>query len=136
MYMSVDRDRICQVLINLLSNAIKYSPEGGAVKVTCERSYHEIKLNVCDQGRGIPSQLKDKIFDRFVQVEKADATERGGTGLGLAIARAIVEQHGGTIGVDSVQDIGSTFWFTIPTAEGLRQRLAESASDAVRADSP
>lgn len=110
-----DGDRLRQVLINLLSNAIKFSPESGIIKVKVEKlGTDQLKLSVADQGRGIPEEMKQKVFDRFTQVEKADATERGGSGLGLAISKAIVEQHGGTIGVDSAPWAGSTFWFLLP----------------------
>ena len=112
---TVDRDRILQVFVNLLSNAIKYSPENGKIIVAAENLNNKrIKFSITDQGRGIPEELRLKIFDRFVQVEKSDATERGGTGLGLAICKAIVEQHGGEIGVDSQVCGGSTFWFMLP----------------------
>lgn len=110
-----DKDRLSQVFINLLSNAIKYSPENGVIELNALKVNDEqIKFTITDQGRGIPEDLREKIFDRFVQVEKTDATERGGTGLGLAICKAIVEQHGGEIGVDSELGSGSTFWFKVP----------------------
>lgn len=112
-----DRDRLQQVLINLLSNAIKFSPQGGTIKIAVDASPLQTEFQVIDQGRGIPEELRLEIFERFVQVEKADAVERGGSGLGLAIARAIVEQHGGTIGVDSKLGEGSKFWFRLPQKE-------------------
>ncbi len=112
---TADRDRLSQVFINLLSNAIKYSPENGTITVSAQEiNEKKVKFSISDQGRGIPEQLKQKIFDRFVQVESSDATERGGTGLGLAISQAIVEQHGGEIGVDSEMGSGSSFWFIVP----------------------
>ena len=111
-----DRDRLCQVLINLLSNAIKFSPDSGIITVTAEPIDASLEFRVTDQGRGIPEELQEKIFDRFVQVEKTDQTLRGGSGLGLAISRAIVEEHGGSIGVDSQAGKGSTFWFRLPMA--------------------
>jgi signal transduction histidine kinase len=109
-----DKDRLCQVLINLLSNAIKYSPENETVKLAVESlPAGRIKFMVMDRGRGIPDELKDKIFDRFVQVEENDARVHGGSGLGLAISKAIIEQHGGNIGVESQMGIGSSFWFVL-----------------------
>lgn len=127
-----DRDRLSQVFINLLSNAIKYSPENGTIRITSEKpGADKIKFSVTDQGRGIPAEMKEKIFDRFVQVEKADATERGGTGLGLAISKAIVEQHGGTIGVDSKAGEGSTFWFVLPL-DHQRAGTSRVLSDTAR----
>ncbi len=115
---SVDRDRICQVLINFLSNAIKYSPKGGLISIGAEMlDDGRIRCFVRDQGRGIPEEMRQQVFDRFVQVEKSDATERGGTGLGLAICKAIVEQHTGQIGVDSTVGAGSTFWFIVPASQ-------------------
>lgn len=123
----VDQDRLCQVFINLLSNAIKYSPEEGKITITVEKGEADfLKCSISDQGRGVPEKLKQQIFDRFVQVEKADATERGGTGLGLAISKAIVEQHGGQIGVNSMTGAGSTFWFTVPARSHFdRERVNE-----------
>lgn len=109
-----DRDRLCQVLINLLSNAIKFSPDASIINLIVESSDSHLEFKVVDQGRGIPQELREKIFDRFVQVEKTDQTLRGGSGLGLAISRAIVEAHGGTIGVNSEPGQGSTFCFSLP----------------------
>ena len=108
-----DPDRLVQVLVNLLSNAIKFSPEGGNVTVTCEETSEGAEFRVADKGRGIPASHRELIFQRFQQVESSDARKKGGTGLGLAICKAIVEQHGGTIGVESEPGRGSTFWFRV-----------------------
>jgi len=70
---------------------------------------------VSDTGRGIPAEKLRTIFGRYEQVEEADAAVQGGAGLGLAICKRIVEEHGGTIGVESTQGKGSRFWFTLPT---------------------
>lgn len=110
-----DRDRLVQVLINLVSNAIKFSPKGGTVTLAVSEEDAGIRFNIIDQGRGVPEQLREAIFDRFKQVEEDDAKVKGGSGLGLAICKAIVERHGGTIGVDSQEGKCSTFWFRIPT---------------------
>ncbi len=111
-----DSDRLIQVLINLLSNAVKFSPKGGTVSIALEKSATSLKVCIVDQGRGIPAEFQDKVFERFQQVETADSKKKGGTGLGLAICKAIVEQHNGTIGVDSEDGKGSKFWFEIPLA--------------------
>jgi PAS domain S-box-containing protein len=112
--MEADPDRILQVLTNLLSNAVKFSPPGGEVSVTVSREGGELRFAVRDQGRGIPADRLESIFERFQQVDSSDAREKGGTGLGLAICRSIVQQHGGRIWAESVPGEGSTFTFTLP----------------------
>lgn len=110
-----DADRIVQVLMNLLSNAIKFSPADCEVQIWAEeREGGRVRVFVRDQGPGISDGQRQRIFDRFVQVEVTDKREPGGTGLGLAICKAIVEHHGGRIGVDSEPRVGSTFWFELP----------------------
>lgn len=100
-YFDGDPDRILQVLTNLLSNAIKFSPSGGTVEIRIEADLDSILLRISDQGRGIPLDQLDSIFDRFKQVEASDARQKGGTGLGLAICRTIVHQHNGSIWAES-----------------------------------
>lgn len=109
-----DGDRLAQVLINLLSNAIKFSPKNGFVIVSAERIGEQIKVAVQDQGQGIPAQYRDLIFERFKQIP---GQKKGGTGLGLPICKAIIEQHNGTIGVDSEEGKGSVFWFILPVEQ-------------------
>lgn len=111
-----DADRLVQVLVNLLSNAIKYSPRESSVTVRVQNKKDALRVEVIDRGRGIPADYKDKVFERFQQVETADSKKKGGTGLGLAICKAIVEQHNGAIGVESEEGKGSTFWFEVPLA--------------------
>ena len=92
-----DPDRILQVLTNLLSNAIKFSPSGAPVRILTASDGNNLVLQIEDSGRGVPPDKLETIFDRFGQVEAADAKQKGGSGLGLAICRSIVVQHGGTI---------------------------------------
>ena len=110
----VDCDRILQTLTNLLSNAIKFSPPDSKVWITSEKQGNEVLFAVKDQGRGIPQDKLETIFERFQQVDASDSRKKGGTGLGLAICRHIVEQHGGRIWAKSILGQGSTFFFTLP----------------------
>lgn len=110
-----DPDRLVQVIVNLAANAVKFSPEGSTVKLQGKKIGEWVELSVVDKGRGIPEEQRSAIFERFKQVKKEDASEKGGTGLGLAICKAIVEAHGGEIGVESEVGKGSRFWFKIPS---------------------
>jgi signal transduction histidine kinase len=112
----VDGDRFVQVLVNLLSNTIKFSPDGSTVKIDARLLDSDVEIAVTDEGRGVPPEFVDKIFQRFEQVDQADEAERKGSGLGLPICKAIVELHGGKIGVTSAPGKGSKFWFTVPAA--------------------
>jgi PAS domain S-box-containing protein len=112
-----DGERITQVLVNLLSNAIKFSPEGKKVEVIVADLGTEAEVSVIDQGRGVPIAERAEIFERFHQVEASDGQSHRGTGLGLAISKALIEQHGGTIGIaDGPAGVGSLFWFRLPKA--------------------
>ena len=111
----MDADRIQQVLTNLLSNAIKFSPQGQSVVVRCEiTDSHRLLVEVRDHGRGIDPADQDAIFQKFRQATNSRNPLVKGTGLGLAIAKALVDQHGGDIGVRSIVNEGSTFYFTLP----------------------
>lgn len=108
----VDKKRMIQLLVNLLSNAVKFSAAGGVVTIGTNmkpESLERVEIYVEDQGRGIPADQLQRIFDRFAQVETADATEKGGTGLGLAICKAIVEAHEGSITATSEVGKGTRF---------------------------
>jgi PAS domain S-box-containing protein len=111
-----DADRVIQALVNLMGNAIKFTPHDHRVQVTARPLGHEVIVEVTDEGRGIPPEDLDAVFERFHQVESADARALGGTGLGLAITKAIVDRHGGHIWVESEVGVGSTFRFTLPLA--------------------
>jgi PAS domain S-box-containing protein len=110
-----DSDRLIQVLVNLLSNAIKFSPKNSTVEVRLTESPENTELQVIDHGAGIPEDYEKKVFEKYEQVPASgQKTKVKGTGLGLPICRAIIEQHGGAIGVRPTEGGGSTFWFTIP----------------------
>jgi signal transduction histidine kinase len=124
----VDRDKVKQVLFNLLTNAIKYSPMGGEVELHTQEATTDhlppdhpagqwLRVSVRDQGIGIAPEELPRIWDRFYRVDNTNTRRIGGTGLGLSIARALVELHGGRIGVASEPGQGSVFWFTLPLAE-------------------
>jgi two-component system, OmpR family, sensor histidine kinase VicK len=111
-----DADRILQTLNNLLSNAIKFSPAGSEIHLTARNlDDSEAIIEVRDQGRGIPADKLEHIFDRFQQGDASDSRDMGGTGLGLAICRSIINQHGGRIWATSVEGRGTTIHFTLPT---------------------
>jgi PAS domain S-box-containing protein len=110
-----DPDRLLQVLTNLLANAIKFSPAGGAtVWMEAESANGEVVVRVRDEGRGIPPQMLESIFDRFQQVDSSDARENRGTGLGLAICRSVVTQHNGQIWAESTIGSGTTMCVALP----------------------
>jgi PAS domain S-box-containing protein len=110
-----DSQRLVQVLVNLLSNALKFSPRGSVVNVWAEGKPGWVVVFVKDRGCGVPRSSQASIFERFHQIATPGSGRNPGTGLGLAICRSIVEQHGGSIGVESSEGEGSTFWFRTPT---------------------
>ncbi len=121
----MDRDRIQQVITNLVSNAIKFSPRGSTVRVITGRSKEgHLLVNIRDQGPGIAQADQELIFQKFRQGSNPENPVVKGTGLGLAIAKALVEEHGGDIGVESRIGEGSTFWFTLPKWRDQREVAA------------
>jgi signal transduction histidine kinase len=110
-----DRARLTQVIGNLLSNAVKYSPDGGVVAVTATRRNGAVRVTVADRGLGIPPVDRGRIFEKFFRAS-TDGRTIGGTGLGLAVCKEIVQSHDGTIGFDTSEGNGSTFWFEVPVS--------------------
>ncbi|MFN3431437.1 MAG: ATP-binding protein [Candidatus Sericytochromatia bacterium] len=110
----LDPARIEQVLVILLDNAIKFTPDGGALTVTLAAVDGAMRVSVQDTGPGIAEADQPRLFDQFYQVDSGLTRTTGGTGLGLSIAKALVEAHGGRIGVESEPGAGSAFWFELP----------------------
>lgn len=124
MTLYADRMRFKQILLNLLSNAVKFTPEGGNVRVEGALRGEDAEFSVVDTGVGIAKQDQESVFDKFYQVGNTTKGVREGTGLGLAITQHLVEEHGGSIRVDSQPGRGSRFTFTIP--RGVANGAAES----------
>jgi len=112
----IDSGRIAQVVTNLLSNAIKFSSVEGRIEITADPVDGCVRVSVHDHGEGIAPQNLPKLFQKFSQVDSSATRRAGGTGLGLVICKGIVEQHGGSIQVESTPGLGSTFSFVLPAA--------------------
>ena len=110
----VDGARISQVLDNLVSNAIKYSPDGGSVLVSLEQEDGHLACRITDTGMGMSPEDASEVFAKFFRSSTVRRTAIPGVGLGLPISKAIIEAHGGTIGVDSTLGEGTTFTFRVP----------------------
>jgi signal transduction histidine kinase len=126
---SVEPDRIRQVLVNLLTNAHEYCPSGASIRATATRVGDEVEIAVSDNGPGIPAEQLEHIFDRFTRGDAGLTQRVGGTGLGLAISKSLVELHGGTIGVESTPGEGATFRVRLPAlseAESPNPTAAEA----------
>jgi signal transduction histidine kinase len=116
-HVNADGQRLVQVLENMLSNAVKFSPAGSQVTVRVllgESNWARVEIG--DKGPGIAAQDLPKLFEKFQQLDSPDRRTRGGTGLGLSICKAIIEAHGGRVGVVSQEGSGSTFWLEIEPA--------------------
>jgi signal transduction histidine kinase len=113
---AADRDRMTQVVSNLLNNAVKYSPTGGRITVTTRVDGEELRLDVRDEGLGIPPDAIETIFERYSRVDSLATKDIPGTGLGLPIVRQIVQLHGGKVWAESELGRGSVFHVTLPLA--------------------
>ena len=111
---NADKDKLEGVFTNLIDNAIKFNKEKGIIRIYSQDEERRIKIVIEDSGIGIPEKDIPRIFERFYRVDKARSRELGGTGLGLSIVKHIVELHGGNVGVESVEGLGSKVWFTLP----------------------
>jgi len=122
-----DPDRLIQVVTNLLSNAVKFSPPGGEVVVAVKEPDDTVRISVRDHGPGIPVEFRPRIFEKFAQVDTADARQRGGTGLGLNIAKAIVARLDGTVGYEDAPGGGTIFSVDLPNWAKAVKSLARQA---------
>lgn len=111
-----DPDAMRQVIRNLFDNALRYAPTGSSVSVKAERQGDWQRVEVSDQGPGIPEAHRQRVFERFYRVDAARSREAGGTGLGLSIVKHLVSAHGGEVGIDSDVGRGTTVWFRLPAA--------------------
>jgi len=113
-----DEARLMQVMANMISNAVKFSDEGGVVRVGCRRLGQTARIFVEDSGPGIPDGMKQRVFDRFSQLDSSDQRRAMGSGLGMNISKEIVEHLGGTIDYVSRVGTGTTFFTDFPVLEG------------------
>lgn len=130
-----DESRILQVLINLIDNAIKFTPENGRIEIGVfseGENKKSLRVAVKDTGIGIPEEKIRVIFERFAQAHDPTVGNQAGNGLGLTIVKEIVSLHSGTVWVESEEKKGSTFYFTLPTGEGIMidQKSEITAPDA------
>ena len=111
-----DRRALEQVMQNLLDNAIKYSDPGGQLRLRLSRQGDRVRIDVSDEGIGIPDEDQTRIFERFYRVQKARTRDLGGTGLGLSIVKHLVQAVGGDVFVESKEGEGTTFSILLPAA--------------------
>ncbi|MGH2356587.1 MAG: sensor histidine kinase, partial [Candidatus Limnocylindria bacterium] len=119
---AADQARLGQALLNLAHNAVKYSDHGGEVRLSWSPIDGRVRFSVADDGIGVPDSHQARIFERFYKVDRSRARDAdgeqlsGSAGLGLAIVRHIAEAHGGAVGLESTDGVGSTFWIEVPRA--------------------
>ncbi len=125
MLVRADQDAIYQVLYNLCHNAIKFSREGGKLRIRISRvALGKIRVAVFDEGQSISAEDTKMVFDRFYKTDKSRGLDKSGVGLGLYISKAIIDAHGEFIGVESVEDEGCEFYFTLKEGEQISKRKA------------
>lgn len=129
-----DRDRVRQVVDNLVANALKFTPPGGRVTVRLARAEREAVVQISDSGMGIPLEEQSQLFERFYR--SADAVQKSipGIGLGLSIVKAIVEAHGGRIGVRGNEAGGATFELALPLRAGVCEGVHEASGRSSRSE--
>jgi two-component system phosphate regulon sensor histidine kinase PhoR len=113
---AADAGALHQVLVNLLTNAISHTPEDTHVLVSGSAAGRRLRIEVRDDGPGIPPAHRERIFERFYRIDPGRSRDMGGTGLGLSIVKHLVENMGGSVGVDEHRPSGAVFWFELAAA--------------------
>lgn len=116
----VDKGRFLQVLANLMSNAIKFSPPGGTVTIVSDASEHGMRIQIRDQGPGIPKEFRSRIFSAFSQADASDKREKSGSGLGLAISKQMIERMSGQIWFESNPGEETCFFIEVPRSDDVK----------------
>lgn len=119
---AADKSSLSEVMSNLIDNALKYSNDGGSVNLSAVQDGDFVKVSITDNGIGIPTSVVGNLFHKFYRSHRSRETVAG-TGIGLYLCKAIVESHGGKIGVSSIEGQGSTFSFTVPTFASVKDKL-------------
>jgi signal transduction histidine kinase len=133
-YTPADTASIVEVLNNLIGNALKYTPKGGKIQVNLTVDEDTARVEVTDDGPGVPEELRDRLFTKFYRAERSLISGTRGTGLGLFISKTIIELQSGKIGIEPDEGKGSTFYFTLPVynAERDDELIAKKSSGGIR----
>lgn len=119
-----DPNRLMQVMSNLVSNAIKFSPNDRFVTISSEAYGNQVRLNVTDEGPGIPVEEQSSLFEPFAKLSPRPTNGESSSGLGLSIVKELVQLHNGTVGLDCIENGGCTFWFQLPKYEPALEAVA------------
>ncbi len=125
----IDPNTVRSVLQNLLENAIKYTIQGGKIELNIKAVGEYLQVSIHDNGIGIPAMQREMIFNRFFRADNAIKYETDGSGLGLYIAKELVEKNGGKLWFDSIEGMGTTFYFTVPS---MREEIKKEMKDEVK----
>lgn len=128
---TVDQQRLLQVLANYLSNAAKFSPAKDVVTIQLEAKFGRVRVRVSDKGPGVSEEFRPRLFQKFSQADSSDTRQKGGTGLGLAICKEIIERMGGSLGVEPDAGQGACFYFELP-CEDATQKVPASRVEPVK----
>ena len=128
-YIQADPEKIRSVVQNLVENALQYTRKGGQVELSARQEGESIMVFVKDNGIGIPKKQQSGIFNKFFRAENASKERTDGSGLGLFVIKKIVENHGGSVGFDSEENVGTTFYFSLPIA-AAQEAIEDSAKRA------